>query len=503
MTKSDVSTRWFRRIFSFTVLLAVTLAAGTVFLTTVEGGAKLFEEGDTWWQIAVGDGILSTHTWPKADPYSFTAGGSPWIAGEWGGEVVMATVQRWRGLQGLEVLLVLLSATLVVLTYYDALVRCESPFAAAVAVALLLPALLVGFTLRPQLLGYIFFATTVLTLDIVEKGRTNALWIFPPLFLAWVNTHGSFILGLMVLGFYWASGSVDFRLGMLVAKKRTKLQQRSLLLVIFGSLLALFMTPYGLRLATYPFEIGVLQPVNLSYIPEWQPIHFAATWGQAFLILLLIWLVGQALLPTTHRLEIMVPLMVAAYETFLHRRFLVIFVLLFVPVLAEFIARFVHNYDASKERYIMNAVLIAGLLGFIFMLIPSRARLESTLQNSFPVSAVAYLREKPIPVGMFNEDHWGGFLIWSLAPQQKVFIDGRIDFYEYAGVLQDYVRIISLEEDPRPLLSKYGIRACLIQRNAPLETFLEASGDWTREYEDRIAILLVKANKSLDSPIAH
>ena len=151
----------------------------------------------------------------------------------------------------------------------------------------------------------------------------------------------------------------------------------------------------------------------------------------------------------------------------------------------------------------MNAVLIAGLLGFIFMLIPSRARLESTLQNSFPVSAVAYLREKPIPVGMFNEDHWGGFLIWSLAPQQKVFIDGRIDFYEYAGVLQDYIRIISLEEDPRPLLSKYGIRACLIQRNAPLETFLEASGDWTREYEDRIAILLVKANKSLDSPIAH
>src|ERR1035441_8579020 len=73
-----------RRAVSFPIFLGALLAAG------VFSGAKLnILDPDTWWHIAVGQRILQTHTWPVADIYSSTVSGTPWIAYEWLGEVVM------------------------------------------------------------------------------------------------------------------------------------------------------------------------------------------------------------------------------------------------------------------------------------------------------------------------------------------------------------------------------------------------------------------------------
>jgi hypothetical protein len=78
---------------------------------------------------------------------------------------------------------------------------------------------------------------------------------------------------------------------------------------------------------------------------------------------------------------------------------------------------------------------------------------------------------------------WGGFLVWSLAPQHRVFIDTRADIYQYSGVLADYVQITNLRGNPLLLLQRHGIDACLLHRNAALGTLLAASG-WRRVYED-------------------
>jgi hypothetical protein len=91
------------------------------------------------------------------------------------------------------------------------------------------------------------------------------------------------------------------------------------------------------------------------------------------------------------------------------------------------------------------------------------------------VDAVEYLRENPLNAPMFNEDLWGAFLTRSLGPRHKVFIDGRADAYEPAGVLADYVRIVRLDGDPPFLLRKYGVEACLITPGEPLARFLAAS----------------------------
>src|SRR5690242_12584903 len=111
-----------RKVFSFPVFMGTVLSAGAVAATVWDKApivaGKIFAEGDTWWHIVVGERILTTHTWPTVDIYSFTAHGAGWIASEWLGEVILALAARLGGLSGLAVLLVVLSITYFLLMFY-------------------------------------------------------------------------------------------------------------------------------------------------------------------------------------------------------------------------------------------------------------------------------------------------------------------------------------------------------------------------------------------------
>lgn len=479
----------FRRVFSFHVLLGATLVLGVLLVTTAAGPGRLFVEGDVWWHAAAGRLILSTGHVPTFDPYSFTVNGNPWMAYEWLGEVVMALAVRMRSLQGLQVLLTMLSAILVVLTYCYAWIRTNNPLASAAAVALLLQVEQPMFTLRPQLMGYIFLLLTLISLDLYKQGRLKKLWFLPLIFALWVNAHSSFVIGLMLVACYWAAGLVSFQWGNLVADHWDKAKRRHLLLISLLCGLALFVTPYGTRLATYPFELMLNQPLNVRFVVEWQHLDFSTWWGHAFLILVLAWIVLQIVSPIVYQLEILASLLFLAYESFVHFRFLLIFVPMFAPVMATYLARLLPEYDAAKERYTMNAAFIGVILLGCLALLPSNAKLQETLRRTYPVGAVEYLRAHPVPSGMFNDDHWGGFLIWSLWPEHKVFIDGRLDIYEYGGVLADYLPIARADQNTFVLLHKYDIKSCLLPREGPLVSKLAASPDWEKAHEDSISII--------------
>jgi hypothetical protein len=157
---------------------------------------------------------------------------------------------------------------------------------------------------------------------------------------------------------------------------------------------------------------------------------------------------------------------------------------MFAPVLATYLAKWLPAYDSAKERYAMNAAFISAIILGCIALIPSNSKLQGTLRRVYPVGAVEYLRAHPVDKGMFNDDHWGGFLIWSLGPQHKVFIDGRLDIYEYGGVLADYVSIARADPIMPALLHKYGVSAFLLPREGQLTAKIASSPDWVKEYED-------------------
>jgi hypothetical protein len=259
---------------------------------------------------------------------------------------------------------------------------------------------------------------------------------------------------------------------------------------------ATLLTPYGARLAIYPFELMRSQPINVFFVVEWKQLDLSTWWGQMFLVVVLGWVAAQMISPIVYRVEVIAPLLAVTYECFVHNRFLLLFVPIFAPVLASYLSRLLPPYNAAKENYAMNVMVTLCIVVTGIAFIPSNSKLQDTLRKAYPVGAVEYLRQHPVNTGMFNDDHWGGFLIWSLGTQHKVFIDGRLDVYEYAGVLGDYITIARGDPTMYTLFQKYGVRACLLPREGLLVRKLSDAPEWSKVYEDTRSVIFLRTQQT-------
>ena len=486
-----------RKAFSFPVLLGALLVAGAFASTSGSGGvvgSRIFADDDLWWHLTVGQRILATGTWPTSDLYSFTVPGAPWVSSQWFGEVVMALAARMAGWQGLVGLLVGLAAALILLVYYYAYLRCGNSKAAFLACPLMLPMVAPFLTGRPNVLGYVFLLIVLISLERFRQGRPKLLWTLPGVFLLWVNTHGTFVLGLMALGVYWVSGLVRFRHRWLVSESWTAAQRRQLALVSLLCTLVLPLTPYASRLAAYPLEMTLFQRITVSTNGEWRPLWANnGPWGYVFLGLLLFFVLAQAFSgPLVYRLEEVLLCLFAVCESLLHIRFLFLFAIVFAPLLAVLLGRWVPVYHLERDKPVLNAVLMGLIVAGLAAAYPSNPALRKVAEREYPKGAVDFLRSHPEIGRTFNED-WGGYLIWS---GRKVFFDGRRDFYEYAGVFSDYISIVNRDPATQFLLRKYGVKSCLLKRGAPLDTFLRTLPDWEQVYSDELSSFYVLRSRA-------
>ncbi len=480
--------RW-KRLISFPVFLGVLLVSVSAYQAHHH-----IADPDTWWHAKVGQMILATGHFPTHDIYSFTVKGEPWMAYEWLGEVAIGWTARW-GVKGLLLLLSGLAGALMLLLYIYGTVRTGNVKASLAACAILLPLEAVFFTLRPQLFGYCFLVLLLILMELYRQGHEKVLWAIPPLFLIWVNTHGTFFLGLGIFGVFWFCGLFHFDWNGVEAKPWTKRQSRNLLLTILASVAVLPLTPYGTKLAAYPLEMALYQPLNIKSIQEWQPMNFGAGWGKAFLLMMLGLFLVQLFWKPRFRLFDLVFLLVTIGEAAQHIRFMTVLVFAFLPWFVATLGRWLEPYDERKDQYVLNAVLIALIaFGFVYFF-PSQKKIDALLAKKYPMHAIAYMNSHPLPGPMFNDYGWGGYLIWTYGTTRgtthPVFIDGRADIYEYGGVLRDYLNIEKIANDTPELLAKYQIRSALISSKSSLATYLKALPGWKLVFANKLADIFV------------
>jgi len=476
-----------KRIISFPVTLAVLLAGG-IFVPL----RTFWVDPDVWWHIKVGATILTTHHWPTTDPYSYTAYGTHWIAYQWLGDVVLAMFANLWGLRGLMALDMILAAAILFALYALVTERCGNPKAAFIVCALFLPLVYSSLSLRPQMISYLFLVLSLIILERFRQGHIGALWLLPPLFLVWINTHGIFTFGLLALGVYWASGLVEIHWGDLESRQWTPRERIRLESVGLLSLIALTITPYGTELLLYPLDMAFSQPFNMANIVEWQPMMFDKSIGKIFLVFLLAFLLAQVTVKPRWLLAEWVLLFAGIAGACLHVRMVLAFVPLSAPLFGVILSRWIPRYEPAKDKYALNAILITLVVTSVIGFFPSRANLESTMEQKWPVRAVAYLRQHPAPKPMLNSYLYGGYLIWQMADTNKVFIDGRADIYERTGVFADYLHITRLEFPAPFLLRAYNVQSCLLERNETLVTLLAASPEWQKAYGDQLSVLYVR-----------
>src|SRR6185369_13642156 len=136
----------------------------------------------------------------------------------------------------------------------------------------------------------------------------------------------------------------------------------------------------------------------------------------------------------------------------------------------------------------LNAMFMGAalLLGVHFFPRPSAIALQDEVEQDFPGRILPYLRAHPLDGRVLNAYAWGGYLAWH-DRDLKVFIDSRVDIFEYAGVFRDYVDLRGFK-DPDKIFDKYQIRYVLFPPNERLVYLLEHDSRWKVTYRDAVSV---------------
>jgi hypothetical protein len=340
----------------------------------------------------------------------------------------------------------------------------------------------------------------VLLLIILERFRSTGrgpLWLLAPLFCIWINAHGSWLIGFIVFGIVAAAGLVEGRWGRIESSRWTPSQLRQLVFAGVASTAALFINPFGWRLVIYPFEFATKQKLNVAHIAEWVSVDFHNAHGKFVLVLLIGLLMAAVLRNRTWRLTELALLLFSLYCGLTYIRFLFLLAIVAAPLLAKLLD-FVPGYKPEIDKPILNAAFMAGLLIWVVQFFPpaSTPVLENTLAREYPVHILPYLRMNPPAGRVFNAFLWGGYLIWH-DRDVKVFIDSRVDIFEYSGVLADYLDLTHLK-NAEALLQKYQIRYVLMPPQDPLTYLLEHDPQWKVNYRDSTSVFFERMRETAE-----
>jgi len=471
----------FHRLFCFPAALCAVLAA-----TVVAVARKGFTDPDIWWHLRNVQCLFATHKWLRVDAFSFTVRGQPWIDHEWLAEIPYYVAWRGFGVLGVKVLSLLILESI----FGGLLYLCwrQSGHIKASACACYLAVLLgsVSFGPRTLLFGYIYLIVLLLVLEEFPARSPAPLWVLPPLFCLWINTHGSWALGLIVFVIFIAGGFFEGRWGAVEATPWSPMQLRRLLRTLVISVAALFLNPYGYRLVLYPLDMAFRQKLNIAHVAEWSSVDFHDFRGKIALVFVFALLLGALLGRSRWRLHEVGFVLFGMYAALTYVRFLFLAGILAAPLIARLLS-FLPPYRPEIDRPAFNLLILAGALAFMACGFPTTSQLWRSIDREYPEEAVSTLMSLPPSDHVLNFYLWGGYLGWA-DPQYRDFIDSRVDVFERAGVLQDYLDLISLK-DPDAALDKYRIRYVLFPPDEPLSYVLLHDARWRVAFRGSVSIL--------------
>ncbi len=461
---------------------------------------------DFWWHLKAGEVIVTTGHIPTTNLFAWTLPRDhPYVYGAWLAEVLFYLLYRAGGLAlpiAARTLLALSAFTLVAL---EARRRSASWRIAALVLVPLCLMTLNNLLVRTQNWAWLPFVGFMLILQRYREGHLSprALGALPLLLAFWVNVHGSWILGPILLGLTFVGEGLRAVLRREGALPWSRLRA----LLIAGGLCAaaILVNPQGVGIVGYVYKMMTDAP-SQTLIVEWQSPTPTGIANSAFYATLLLGF--GALLYSRYRPSFTEALILAAFLwlAWSGQRYVIWFGMLFVPVLAQALAEgapLLRRGEGTRPTWLNTA--LALLLALPVLLVQpwfvERVPLPASywtlvwrgveagplIGRETPVQAADYLRAHP-GGKLFNEMGYGSYLIWAV-PEQGVFVDPRVELYPLE-LWQDYIRITQGVRYAE-LLSHYGVDRVLLDRELQpnLAELLRDDSAWVLEYADERAEL--------------
>jgi hypothetical protein len=493
------------------VLLLLGLTWGTL-------AQVLLRDAGIGWHIRTGQVILGTHSIPHTDPFSSSMQGKAWYAWEWLFDAVVGMAHHLAGLNGV----VFFSALVIALTFALLLRRMLARGAnLPVAITVLLLAVAassVHLFARPHVLSWLF---TIVWWEILERfeddGQTvNLLWL-PVLTLLWVNVHGGFLVGFVLLASYFASAAMKWIAT--VDDEPGSLLQRVQALALTGvlSFAASFANPYGYHLHIHIYRY-LTDRFLMDHIDEFLSPNFHGLGQKCFAGLVLLAVIAAAVTRGKVGLSHLLVMLFAIYAGLYAARNIpvsaILLALIVAPLLSGWLSGLAGNRElASGVRWLAGrvdsfgirmAALDSNLRGHVWPAATvllglwvcghggrlAGARVMDARFDSarFPVGAVDFLERGGTQEPVFCPDRWGGYLIYRLYPQTRVAVDDRHDFYG-TEFLKRYLKIMHGEPRWENELEGMHVGWVMVPADSTLASLLEETRRWKVAYKDNTAIV--------------
>lgn len=481
-------------------------------LVAIMFALKLLNPGlydpDFFWHLKTGEYIMGHHALPAADIFSFTRYGELWVLHEWLTEVILYGVFQFFGATGIRILV----AAMFALTFYVLMKMAgkllgDPDRAALIGFIFYIPVLAFAAP-RPQLFSFLFFVLFLgILLDFKYFRRTRFFMAIPPVMLAWVNLHGAFIVGLALLALFLACEWTR----VLFARERDAENLRGLRhlsLVALAAVLVTAINPQFFEMWLYPFQV-VSMEASQNMISEWRSPDFHDHFYKYFLLLVIGFFLALVYSRRKPDLtEVVLPLffVVAGMVSVRH---IPLACCVMLPLFALFyrersrLAAFRRDGRVGKlarmlsdppriESRVLPRLNLALLLTVVLAIVAveSKYRLSDPGMASMPIKAAEFVATHGIKGNMFNSYDHGGYLIYRLAPERKVFIDGRADVYGDAFINQ-YRDIYMGADGWKEKFDRFRIDYVICHLDAPIRQLLLADGSFKEVYRDATHAVLL------------
>lgn len=466
---------------------------------------------DVWWHLVIGRDILQSLQVPEFNIYSAGAFNQPYHDSHWLFQVLLAIFHSIAGLNG-PILFMMLIWGLTLFIIYR-----ETHTYSGTTVAVLITFLVMGasaerFLPRPEIITFLMIPLFYILLRQDKFQTPGQIALLIALQIAWVNSHGLFVIGPFMVGCYWLFHAIEF-----IRKRDNHFRQLSILLSLIC--LSLLVSPYGTGALEYSFllftEVGQNAPKYMQVVNELSPTFGEAAMGAsafwffaALMALTLLSIVFNLKRISIPRLLIVSALCLAAFTG---RRNIVLFALVSAPFVAEQLAHQLSRFTLKPAiNQLLKTVLLTTLLVwssyplsgayYLDMEIPARTQLGVT-PDFFPHELPAFIRKHNIQGQVYNTNRLGGFYLYHLYPERIPFIDGRWEIY---GAPFFSAKQAALQSFPawQQWAEKQNIQTALLHHTSPeskmLAPALYQHPDWSLVYYDFAAAYFVK-NSALDS----
>jgi hypothetical protein len=396
--------------------------------------------------------------------------------------------------------------------------RRANPILAVLVTMLATASSAVHWLARPHLISLLFLVLFYGALESVRAGRERIrgipiLAILPVATILWTNLHGGFFFGILLLIGY----GVGELLKLLLSADRVQaaaalLRARRYLLSALACLAASLVNPYFYRLHVHVVQY-VTDPFQAQHVVEFLTMSFhhpiaiffeallvlgvgAAIWHAARgsyteAVLVVMW--GHAALLAARNVPlyaiIAAPIIGSAADAWL-RRLPEMPVVTWLRLAARryaSIAAETAQTDAIPRWHLASIAVFAVIAALVYAPAPPKLFKPEYDPDSYPAGAIAMLKSDR-SARIFTNDEWGDYLIYRLYPENRVFVDGRSDFYG-DDFVQKYLDVMNVKYDWQETLGHFGINTILLPPSAPLTGALKESRRWRVVYDDGIAVV--------------